>query len=253
MGRAAPSAPARACPRVGIRPSGGAVRCVPRAAEAEVAGRAVGRVRAAGRRPGSGSSTSRGRGTSRPASPAGSRCAGPAGCAAWPGDVERRVEPVGAPLPDVAGDVVEAVAVGRERVDGARCRGSRRRACCASGNVPCQTFMRCSPPGVELVAPGIALLLQAAARRVLPLGLGRQALAGPAAVGAARRSRRRADRVVHAARRCRSAGLRGGASRRRRPAATTARPTTARRRGWKSSGSRPANTNDQPNRSASVT
>ena len=44
--------------------------------------------------------------------------------------------PVGAPLPDVAGHVVEAVAVRREGVHRARCRSSRRQRVLAAGTRP---------------------------------------------------------------------------------------------------------------------
>ena len=57
--------------------------------------------------------------------------------------------------------------------------------CSASGSVPCQTFMRCSPPGSSSSPQGKRLPLQTAACRVLPLGLGRQSSAGPGAVGRA--------------------------------------------------------------------
>ena len=95
--------------------------------------------------------------------------------------VRGRVE-VARPLPDVAGHVEQAVAVGRERLD-------RRRALVAVGQ---QVLPReLALPGVghhpalgrELVAPGVDRAVEAAARGELPLGLGRQRLAGPGGVG----------------------------------------------------------------------
>ena len=67
-----------------------------------------------------------------------------------------RVEPVRRPLPDVAGHVVEAVAVGRERASPARSPRSRRRRCSAAGKSPCQTFILCSPPGSSSSPQGYA-------------------------------------------------------------------------------------------------
>ena len=91
---------------------------------------------------------------------------------------------VRAPLPDVARHVVEPEAVGREALD-------RRRALEAVGlgvvarevaleGVAAPWLSRL---GIHrLVAPDVALLGEAAARGVLPLGLGRQTLARPLAV-----------------------------------------------------------------------
>src|SRR5262249_25413354 len=76
--------------------------------------------------------------------------------------------------------------------------------------------------GGQLVPPRKALLLQSAARRVLPLGLRRQAHAGPAAVGAGGAPGDGGRGGGPRARRGRSVGPRGGASRRPRPAATRA-------------------------------
>ena len=74
-------------------------------------------LRAAGRRPGTGCSTRRGTGTSRRASRGACRSPGPVGSRRGCGG-STRVEPVRAPLPHVAGDVVQPEAVRRERVDG---------------------------------------------------------------------------------------------------------------------------------------
>ncbi len=93
-----------------------------------------------------------------------------------------RQEPVAAPLPDVAGHVVQAVAVGRERLH-------RRRALVSIFR---RIFIREVALEVvalrmvfveRFVAPDVLLAFQAAARRALPLGLGRQAFAGPFGIG----------------------------------------------------------------------
>ena len=55
-------------------------------------------------------------------------------------------------------------------------------------------LQRCSPAGCELVAPREARLLEAAAGRVLPLGLGRAAARRPSGSRRGRRSRRRGRR-----------------------------------------------------------
>src|SRR5205814_9451067 len=70
--------------------------------------------------------------------------------------------PVGAPLPDVAGHVVQAVAVGRERAD-------RRRPLEAVllgvvvGEFSLPGVGHVLAAGLELVAPGVGLAFQAAA------------------------------------------------------------------------------------------
>src|SRR5262249_4516914 len=86
--------------------------------------------------------------------------------------------PVAAPLPDVAGHVVQAVAVGRERLH-------RRGALVA---VPGRVLPReLALPAVALrlllreglVAPGVGLAFQTAPGGELPFRLGRQSLPGP--------------------------------------------------------------------------
>ena len=85
------------------------------------------------------------------------------------------------PLPDIADHVVDAVAIRRERLD-------RRRALITIERL---VLVRKRPlPGVghlfsrgrQFIAPGEFRPLETAARRVLPLGLGRQFLARPTRV-----------------------------------------------------------------------
>ena len=88
--------------------------------------------------------------------------------------------PVGRPLPDVAGHVVEAVAVRRERADG------RRRAVAVVGaprEVAVPVVREPLARRLGLVAPDVGRAVETAARRPLPLRLGRQRLAGPRGVG----------------------------------------------------------------------
>ena len=161
-------------------------------AEAEVAGRAVGRVGAARRRPGSGGSTTRGRGTSRRASRGASRPADRsdrgAGCAVVAG-----IEPVGAPLPHVAGHVVQAEAVGRESVD--RCGagepvGAR---CCRSGTCPGTRSCDACPPGSRSSPHGKRRRRARRARRT-PTPLRSAAACRPTRSTPAHRARRRGRR-----------------------------------------------------------
>ena len=137
---------------------------------------------------------------------------GPAGFSAAPlcavpVAVEARAVPVRAPLPDVARGVVEAEAVGRE---GARGRGSEvavvRRV--ARREVALPDVAAVLAARLQLVAPGVATPLEAAAGRVLPLRLGREARAGPRAVGRRVLPGDVDDRVVHA-----RLDVRGGALR----------------------------------------
>src|SRR5215831_4978626 len=97
---------------------------------------------------------------------------------AWRLSPVPRREVVAGPFPDVAGHVVEPVAVRRERAH-------RRGALVAVGEqvLPGELPL----PGVghhdsirrELIAPGVDRAVQAAPGRVLPLRLGGQFLAGP--------------------------------------------------------------------------
>src|SRR6478609_7982273 len=84
--------------------------------------------------------------------------------------VVARVVPVRAPLPHIAGDVVEPEAVRRERVDG---RGSREtiRARVRTGEAPLEDVHAMRTVGLELVAPR-KRTARTATRRVLPLCLG---------------------------------------------------------------------------------
>src|SRR4051812_43202848 len=84
----------------------------------------------------------------------------------------------GGPLPDVAGDVGEAVAVGREPPDR---RGSLEaaRAQVLPGKVAVPAVGHDAAPRLGVVAPGVGGLVETATRGVLPLGLGGQPAAGP--------------------------------------------------------------------------
>jgi hypothetical protein len=79
-------------------------------------------------------------------------------------DVEGGVEPVRAPLPDVARDVVESKAVGQKRVHRGRAQVTvlqgvvRRERALPDVAVPLAI-------GLQLIAPGVALLLKPAAGR----------------------------------------------------------------------------------------
>ena len=152
------------------------------------------------------------------------------------------VEPVVAPLPHVAGDVVQAEASAGKRRP-ARCPRSRRPPCSRSGNGPGRRSSGARRPARAHRPRGMCPA-EPAARRVLPLRLGRQARARPRAVGLRIRPRHVHDRVMPYAPSI--VGLRSfgmapvGAV---RPAATTAPHATARVAG-KSSGSRPPNTNE---------
>ncbi|SDC93830.1 hypothetical protein SAMN05216270_10114 [Glycomyces harbinensis] len=91
-------------------------------------------------------------------------------------------EPVGGPLPDVADRVVQAEAVGGERLHGGG-RPVAVRCGVAPGEVAAPDVGAELAVGLELVAPGVDRLLDAAAGGVLPFGLGGQAGARPGAVG----------------------------------------------------------------------
>ena len=137
--------------------------------------------------------------------------------------MEGRVEPVGAPLPDVAGHVVQAEAVRRERGRPAPCRESRRRGCCRSGNVPCQTFIDARRRASARHPTESAA---ARARRVprTPTRPRSEVACRPTRSTRERRSTTRGRPDGRGAPRARSAGPPDGASWRRRPAATRAPP-----------------------------
>ena len=140
--------------------------------------------------------------------------AGPCGSLARAVPVVAGVVPVGAPLPHVAGHVVQS-----ER----RSAGTRRPARCprkpsapvfSSGNVPWKTFMRCSPPGSRSSPHGNAPPAVRRGRRTpTPLrsaGACRSTRSTPR-----RRPTTRARPDGRRARRRRTADLRDAASRRR--------------------------------------
>ena len=163
---------------------------------------------------------------------------------AWSG------EPVGAPLPDVAATRCRGRSRWARRRRPARCPRSRPSAVFCAGKRALPDVAAVPAAGRQLVAPGEARLVEAAAGGVLPLGLGRQALARPMRQYARRRSRRRGRR---GGRRGRDVEL--GPSGWRQSAPCTCRHQGAAptpRVGGTSPGSRPAKTNDQPKRSASV-
>ena len=193
-----------------------------RAAEADVAGRAVRRVTATRRDPVAvavGAMTQVG------------AASGDLHVSAWRAlgvaplrrpAVIARVKPIRAPFPDVSGRVVQPVAVRRELAD---------RAGAVVAVVP--RVMGWKPtlpdvhpvlsPGLPLVAPRKALPDQPSARGELPLGLGRKPQLRPGAKGlriVATRRARRGDRVCP---RSRIAVPRDSARSHRRPAATTVR------------------------------
>src|SRR5262249_7969864 len=90
--------------------------------------------------------------------------------------------PVRTPLPDVARDVVQPEAVGREGVD----RASAEVTVVAGvlrGERPLPDVAAVVPSPRELVSPGNPRLLEPTARGVLPLGFGREPHSAPAAVG----------------------------------------------------------------------
>jgi hypothetical protein len=85
------------------------------------------------------------------------------------------VEPVCAPLPGVAGDGVEAEAVGREGLDGAGA-GVAVIGCVVLGEDSLTDVASVFAVGAELISPGIEFLFEAAAGCVLPLGFGGEVL-----------------------------------------------------------------------------
>ena len=222
------------------------------AAEAGVAGRGVGRERVARRHAVAPAVRVRGRGTSRRAWSGACPRGGPCGLVRLSRVWKSGLIPVRAPLPDVAGHVVEAVAVRREGVHRARAveavgervlarerrparrsSGARRRA---RARRPRGTAWPSSPPRAAY-SHSASVGRRLPAQRAVGLGV------VPAHVD---------DRVVHALLEVGAAAPSG----RRQSAPSTWRhhgACAAARVGGKSSGSRPAKTNDQPKRSASVT
>src|SRR5262249_30712753 len=90
--------------------------------------------------------------------------------------------PIGAPFPNVAANVEQAVSVGRIRGHG---RGSTITvALTVADRKPALPDVRLPlAPGFQFVAPAVRLPIDFPTGRKFPLGLSRQALAGPIAVG----------------------------------------------------------------------
>ncbi len=91
------------------------------------------------------------------------------------------MKPVGAPLPHVAGDRVQPVAVGRESID----RAAPAIAVFAgvvTGKLALPDVAQMLSAGSEFVSPGVELLFEAAAGGVLPLRLRRKRLRCPCRV-----------------------------------------------------------------------
>ena len=88
--------------------------------------------------------------------------------------------PVGGPFPDVARHLVQPEAVGRIRAHGDRRAVAR---VVAPGEVAMPEVRQAVAGSLRLVAPDERRAVEAAASRALPLGLGRQRLAGPGGVG----------------------------------------------------------------------
>ena len=219
--------------------------------EAEVAGRAVGRVGAARRHAVAAAVrlvAEVGAAAHRPgACPPAGRSGRAAGCAGSSrGRTSRRTTP----------RRCRSCCAARTRWAGRRrpapCRRSRRPPCSCCGNVPWNTFIRCRPPGSRSSPHGNAADRAPAACGELPLGLRRQARPAPRAVGLGVVPRHVDRPGGRRGRRGRTAGPSGW----RQSAPYTWRHhgalATARVSG-KSSGRNPANTNDHPKRSASVT
>ena len=94
---------------------------------------------------------------------------------------KRRVKPVRRPLPDVAGHVVEAVGVGGNEVTGA-IPSKPSAPVFRDGKSPCQTFIRCPPPGSSSSPHGYAFPSSPPRAAKLPLRLVRKPHARPRAV-----------------------------------------------------------------------
>ena len=123
--------------------------------------------------------------------------------------------PVGRPLPDVAGHVVQGRSRWRGTSRPARSTRSRPRAGSRRGNSPCQVLAMCRPPGANSSPQTILGAVEAAARGELPFGLGRQLLARPFGVGLRHPRTRRARPDDRRARRSRCPARADAASRRR--------------------------------------
>ena len=153
-------------------------------------------------------------------------------------------------LPDVAGHLIEAVAVGLERVHGRRARVSVRLGvvCWEGALKDVHPVLRHRAPAPRPTGTGTRRPRRALRTPTRPRSAdGRQ----PIRKTRARHSTRRAPRDVLRDRRQSSVGPPDAPSQRLPPAATTARRPPPRV-GVKSSGRNGANTNDQPNLSASV-
>ena len=123
------------------------------AAEADVAGRAVGRrARCARRHPVAAAVRVVAEVRAAAHDPVACQTRGPCGIVRSIALRGSRVEPVGAPLPDVAGHVVEAVAVGRERVDRSGAVEAVRGGVLARERRPARRSSVLAA-GLELVAP----------------------------------------------------------------------------------------------------
>ena len=165
--------------------------------------------------------------------------------------VEVGAEPVRAPLPDVAGHVVQSVAVGREGVDRAGAVEAVLDTCSRAGRCPARRSCGARRPARARRPTGTPCPRARRARRT-PIR--------PRSAAACRPSRsrpaRRSSVTCTTGWSMRPSSSDCGPSGRRQSAPSTWRHHGAcatPRVGGKSSGSRPANTNDQPKRSASVT
>jgi len=113
-----------------------------------------------------------------------------------PGAVEAGLKPVDAPLPHVAGHVVQVEPV---RLVGVHRRGAEVAVVqrVVAGELALPDVAAMPAARSQLVTPGEPCLLQPAAGGVLPLGLGRQPDARPGAVGQRVGEGDMHDRVVH--------------------------------------------------------
>ena len=107
------------------------------------------------------------------------------------------VEPVGYPLPDVAGRVVKSVAVGVEGVHrGGPVVAVSLRVLRREGPLPDVHTVLAA--GLAFVAPGEGLALEPSPRCEFPLGFGQQALVCPGAIGPGIRPGNMDDRMITA-------------------------------------------------------